>query len=630
VSTHVRYYIVAIALGVAGCSSTSDLGVTPGTGTLYGTVSNASGALGGVTVVVTPVGSSALPAVTTTNAGTYRVAGIDVSQSGSGAVAVGSLPSGCTVPAAASYNGLRANDSINVSVSVTCTTPVGTIIGTITSSLGGGIAGAKVTITPSGANALAAVTTGSNGAYSVSSVPAGQGTVSVSSLPGTCTAPSAKSYTGLASGKTDTVNVTVTCTPATGSLSVVVSAPAGATPSVTVTGPNGYTKSLSATQSLSGLVPGSYTVSAATVDASNAIVGTVDTAKVSVASENVTAGATATDSITYTARVGTGALWVANTQGSSAFVDYTASQLSSSGSPTPNMSSSTAAPGAASNAMAFDGHGNLWMIAASSNQIMEYSAGQLTSSTPAATITINDANGVQINGIAFDAQGNLWLANYYWCDIDELSASQLASANGSVTRTPVMILNGCGSSATVTGPNGLAFDANGNLWVADIDSSDVYEYPANVLTGTGAVTSEPVFQTRPGIPAQYLAFDGGGNLWISGSNQVVRLSSAQLASGGSSSPANATPSVSVTVTGASFEGVAFDDSGDLWAVDNTNSAVVELSATQLASSATVTPTTRVGATNGSLSAPWSLAFNPHPTSLPQPPAPGPGLSRRRK
>jgi hypothetical protein len=234
------------------------------------------------------------------------------------------------------------------------------------------------------------------------------------------------------------------------------------------------------------------------------------------------------------------------------------------------------------------------------------------------------------------------LANYGPCDIDELSASQLASASGSVTKTPVMILNGCGASVTVTGPNGLAFDANGNMWVADIDSSDVYEYPASVLTGTGAVTSEPVFQTRPGIAAQYLAFDGGGNLWISGANQVVRLSAAQLPGGGSNSPVTATPSVSLTVAAGApsapcapvltpaLEGVAFDDSGDLWVIDNANSVVVELSATQLASSGTVNPKTSITATSGSLGAPWSLAFNPHATSLPQPVQPGPQISRRRK
>jgi hypothetical protein len=627
VSIHARFYIVAIAVAIAGCSSTSDLAVNTGTGTLYGTISNSSGALAGVTVVVTPVGATALPAVTTNNAGLYRMAGIDVSTSGSGTVAVSNLPSGCTVPAATSYNGLRPSDSLDVSVSISCTgSSVGAIIGTITSSLGGGIVGAKVTVTPSGASALAAVTTGSAGAYTVNSVPTGGGSVAISSLPGNCTVPSAKSYSGLAAGKIDTVNVTVTCTPATGGLAIVINAPNGATPSVTVAGPNGYSKSLSATQTLSGLVAGTYAVSATTVDGSNAIVGTVDSATVSSASENVTSGATVTDSITYTARVGTGALWVANSQGSHGFVDYTAAQLSASGSPTPTLSSSTAAPGG-SDVVAFDAHGNLWAIASGGAQLVEYSAASLTGS-PVATITINDVNGVQMNGMAFDANGNLWLANYEPCDIDELSASQLASASGSVTKTPVMILNGC-EATTVTGPSAVAFDANGNLWVADIDSSDVYMYAASVLTGTGAVTAEPTFQTRPGISVQYIAFDGGGNLWISGSNQVVRLSASQLASGGSNSPVSATPAVSVTVSGASFEGIAFDDSGDLWAVDNTNSAVVELSASQLNSGGTVTPATNIAATSGSMNAPWSLAFNPHPTSLPTPPS-GPALSRRRK
>ncbi len=642
-SINVRLRLVAIALAVAGCSSSgNDLSVAPGTGTVYGTVSNSAGALAGVTITVTPVGQVALPTVVTNNAGAYRVTGIDVSLSGSGTVAVSGLPTNCTAPTAASFNGLRASDSINVSVTVTCTTPptTGTIVGTVTSSLGGGIAGAKVTVTPNGASALSPVITGSNGKYAVSSVPAGKGTVTLSSLQSTCTAPNAVAYTGLVATKTDTVNVAVTCTAPTGSLAVVVSAPAGVTPSVMVTGPSGYSKTLTASQTLSGLVPGNYTVRAATEDMTNAIVGTVDTATVGHATENVTVGATLNDSITYIARPGTGALWVAN-DANAAFVAYSASQLGTSGAPVPSLSSSAAAPSATANAMAFDPHGNLWEIAQGASQILEYGAGQLTSGTPIAAITINDPNGVSVNGIAFDAQGNLWLANYGPCDIDEIPASQLASASGSVSRTPVLTLNGCGSSATVTGPNGLAFDAQGNLWVADVDSSDVYEYPAGVLTGSGQITSEPVLQTRPGIATQYLAFDGGGNLWISGGNQLVRLTPGQLGNGGSSSPVSATPSRTITVSDgasagpctpgvASLEGLAFDDSGDLWVVDNGSAIVAELSAAQIANGGTITATTTIGSTNGSMSAPWSLAFNPRPTGLPAPVSGGPQIARRRK
>jgi sugar lactone lactonase YvrE len=621
--------VASAALALAGCNQgTADLGVAPGTGTVYGTISNNAGALAGVSVIVTPVGASALPAVTTSGNGGYRVAGINVSLSGSGTVALSGLPSNCTAPTPASYNGLEGGDSVNVSVSVTCsTTPsVGMVVGTITSSLGGGIAGAKVTVTPTGASALAAVTTGSNGAYAVASVPVGKGTVSVASLPSTCTAPSPTSYTGLVGGKSDTVNVTVTCVPPTGTLSVTITAPLGVTPSVTVTGPNGYTKSLSASQALSGLALGSYTITGATVTQSAAIVATIDTAAVSSPSKTVSAGTTVNDTVAYAARAGTGAMWISNNGGSHAFVDYLAAQLGTSGAPTPNAVSSAASPSANDNVMAFDAHGNLWMIANNASAVVEYSAAQLTSATPVATIAINDPNSqVEVQGIAFDAHGNLWLANYGPCDIDELSASQLAAGSG--TDTPAMTLNACGSTS-VTGPNALAFDAQGNMWVADVDSSDVYEYPASVLTGTGQVTSEPVKQSRPGIATQYLAFDGGGNLWVSGGNQVVRLSTSQLAAGGSSSPVTVTPSSSVTVSGSTaLEGVAFDDSGDLWLVDNSNAAVYELSYAQLAHSGTLTPTTSIASTSGSMVTPWSIAFNAQPTSLPQPAALTPSLQR---
>jgi sugar lactone lactonase YvrE len=632
VSVNVRIHIVALALAVAGCSSASnDLGVAPGTGTVYGTISNTSGALAGVTVVVTPVGQSALPSVNTNNAGAYRVAGIDVSLIGSGSVAVSNLPSNCTAPAAASFDGLRAGDSVEVSVSVTCTGPVttGSVVGKVTSSLGGGIANAHVTVTPQGASALAAVSTTSNGSYTVNSVPAGRGSVAVSSLPTNCTIPSPTAYSNLVAGKADTVNVTVTCTPPVGSLLVTVSAPNGVTGNVLVTGPNGYSKSVSATQTLSNLAPGSYTVSASMVEPSDAIVSTIDTAAITSTTKIIAAGGSAKDTVTYAARPGSGALWISNNSGSHTFVDYTSAQLATSGAPTPNLSSSATAAGATSSSVAFDANGNLWEIDGNSSQLVEYSRSQLTSGTPTATITINDAGGVQVNSIAFDANGNLWLANYGPCDIDELSASQLASASGPVTITPALTLNGCASSATVTGPNALAFDGQGNLWVADIDSADVYEYPASALTGTGSATVEPIMQTRPGITVQYLAFDGGGNLWVSGSNQVVRLTAAQLSTGGSSSPVDVTPSRSISVSGASFEGVAFDNSGDLWLVDNGNSAIVELSASQLANAGSATPHTVVASSSGSLNAPWSLVFNPMPTNLPQPVLP-PSLARRRK
>jgi hypothetical protein len=69
--------------------------------------------------------------------------------------------------------------------------------------------------------------------------------------------------------------------PNTGKLTVTVTAPTGITPTVAVTGPNGYSKALTATTTLSGLASGSYRVAAASVTATNPIVGTLYTATVS-------------------------------------------------------------------------------------------------------------------------------------------------------------------------------------------------------------------------------------------------------------------------------------------------------------------------------------------------------------
>jgi hypothetical protein len=85
------------------------------------------------------------------------------------------------------------------------------VSGTVTSSLGGGIASATVTVTPTGADALTPVQTSSSGAYTVDSVPAGDGTVTVSNLPSTCTSPTPIQYTGIKNGGSRTYNIVAAC-----------------------------------------------------------------------------------------------------------------------------------------------------------------------------------------------------------------------------------------------------------------------------------------------------------------------------------------------------------------------------------------------------------------------------------
>jgi hypothetical protein len=94
----------------------------------------------------------------------------------------------------------------------------GMVSGAVTSG-GTGIPGASVTVTPSGQSALTSVTTSSTGSYSVSSVPVGSGAVTVSNLPAGCTAPNAGTYSSLTANGTVTVNIAVTCTVQSGTIS---------------------------------------------------------------------------------------------------------------------------------------------------------------------------------------------------------------------------------------------------------------------------------------------------------------------------------------------------------------------------------------------------------------------------
>ena len=202
--------LVVLSLAAAACSGSKGTGPAP-TGVVAGTVSSSrGGGLAGVSVVVTPTGAGALPAVTTTASGSYSVSGVPV---GSGAVAVSGVPSTCSAPASATYNGLATGGTATVNIVVTCQPPPGTVAGKVTSSLGGAISGATVTVTPTGGAALPSVTTDTAGSYSVSGVPpaAGTGSVAVTAVPGNCATPPVASYSGLTAGATVTANVTVSC-----------------------------------------------------------------------------------------------------------------------------------------------------------------------------------------------------------------------------------------------------------------------------------------------------------------------------------------------------------------------------------------------------------------------------------
>ncbi len=140
-------------------------------------------------------------------------------------------------------------------------------------------------------------------------------------------------------------------------------------------------------------------------------------------------------------------------------------------------------------------------------------------------------------GLAFDTQGNLFVA-------DAISGSIFKFTPAGVKST----------FATGLGPLGLAFDAQGNLYEADAESNAIFKFnPA------GAQSTFATGLNRP----NGLAFDARGNLYESeygndptsgGTNYIIKFS-----------PTGGRIGSFVTMTSVAFYGLAFDSQGNLFA-----------------------------------------------------------------
>ncbi|MES2303969.1 MAG: NHL repeat-containing protein [Gemmatimonadota bacterium] len=259
--------------------------------------------------------------------------------------------------------------------------------------------------------------------------------------------------------------------------------------------------------------------------------------------------------------------------------------------------------------IAFDETGSLWISSQDDAKLLRLSPERLGQNTNSAASVIISANQGSLNqpaGIAFDATHHLWVANRGNGTLVRYDQGQL---DGSGTPVPTVTISGVGR------PTGLAFDAAGALWVSDNQANTLVKYAPAQLRATGTPEPEVVVNdlaNRLVNPAG-LAFDAAGNLWVAntGNQRVLRFTPTQLAPG-----AQPTAGVALRSDDASLPdpiGLAVDKNGALW-VMNVSGALEQFAPAQLSRAAAPTPTTTIHLPGFNLL--LGLAFWPLPAGLP--------------
>jgi sugar lactone lactonase YvrE len=250
-------------------------------------------------------------------------------------------------------------------------------------------------------------------------------------------------------------------------------------------------------------------------------------------------------------------------------------------------------------AVAFDALGNAYFATANSvyklsvNGILTLVAGNGAEGYSGDGAAATSATLNWPEGVAVDNSGNLYIADTDNCVIRKVVLSSgiisTVAGNGSCSYTGD---GGPATSATLYYPQGLAVDSSGNLYIADSDNNVIREVSSgNISTvagtgswgysGDGAAATSATLDYPEGV-----AVDSSGNIYIADTyNNVIRMVA------GSNPPSGDTAGDIYTVAGTGNagytgdrgaatsaelcypQGVAVDNSGNIYIADTSNSAI---------------------------------------------------------
>ena len=181
--------------------------------------------------------------------------------------------------------------------------------------------------------------------------------------------------------------------------------------------------------------------------------------------------------------------------------------------------------------LALDGSGNLYVADQANNLIRKVTPSGVVSTFAGSGATGSaDGNGVAASfngpeGVAVDAVGNVYVADTFNNLIRKITPSGLVSTlAGTLVKG---YSDGTGTSASFNRPSDLAVDVNGNLYVTDL-----YNYRIRKITPSGSVStfagnSSGMLTDGTGTAASFLnptdiCIDKTGNLYVTEGGDLIR------------------------------------------------------------------------------------------------------------
>ena len=370
-----------------------------------------------------------------------------------------------------------------------------------------------------------------------------------------------------------------------GSLMVTVSGTGTSPGDVTVSGPAGFLQHLTATTTLTDLAPGSYAFDAGPVRVAAEVIDWFADPSLPAPVE-VQASQSSAAEVSYQRRAGSGLLWAPSVNDGWVNGFDPAALVGFGSSPDASVQlvdyASDGGPNAGAEAAVFDRQGRLWLSSGWASGVPHldaFTADQLGSSSDAGariviTSVMTDAGAPSLENtraLAFDPNGNLWVANSgYPSSLVEYTPDLLAASGPT---QPAQVWTG----AAITFPTGMAFDSQGNLWISQAggpsNTEGIFEIAAASLSSHDLPAFAVSLVNDGGSPGftRALAFDSQGTLWATieggpADSYLVAIAPADRAASGFLTMTRVLANVSDGGLPA-FDCpayVAFDNAGNAW------------------------------------------------------------------